>query len=617
MVRPSAIALLLSRALFATSLAFAQGSPTAPVPSTPAMGCPVTPILGRVGGDNAKKVGKGFDIRIDPSLVLPAGEWLFRFASMGCSPQSLAIHLNGNPDPEKLLTWGNKSLNAARVSMTQPGSAFVSFKASQAEEGALYCISVHPVRPRPKWEPLLEQVVELDPRFQFPTLDGSRCAAPITAMLQAGTRYRLRVQSDDGAVRLLVPAQNGLRQMDEEQPLERALDREFKLDRGDDSVRQFVAPRDGIYLFWCIAERANHLTHPRVILEHSEPRGEGIFPEDLLSNPDDTSEPGRVVAWRRPDLGLSESDPPLFLPLPSRQVATFIFSSPKKKLGYVVSRGNGIKHDVVVAAGSEQTHQVTLPDGEPGVWLECKGKQGRVDLRVELKQAGAYRAGEQQFCQVLQLPVVLRGSARAGTLLSVRVVGAGCAPQVTMRGAGITAQCMDPTGYSQAAMFQGIATRDGEVEVFVTATAAEPGAVALVSTAGFKATPVGSSLPLDLPSFQWISTPGANLLMESGEWTEADDKLPAGTKVDWYRVPMKAGRVYRILATARQTPDLVLDVPGINRSSVGGGIAILVPRTDGDATLGIAAAGADELGAYALNVCDLGPETNDTAKEAR
>jgi hypothetical protein len=186
-----------------------------------------------------------------------------------------------------------------------------------------------------------------------------------------------------------------------------------------------------------------------------------------------------------------------------------------------------------------------------------------------------------------------------------------------MRGAGITAQCMDPTGFSQGAMLEGMATRDGEVEVLVTATAAEPGAVALVCTDGFVAMPVGSALLLDLPSLQWLSTPGADVLATAGEWTETDEKLPAGTKVDWYRVPMKAGRVYRILATARQTPDLVLDVPGIDRSSAGGGIAILVPRADGDATLGIAAAGADELGAYALQVCDLGPETTKAGEETR
>lgn len=608
MVRPRAESLLLSVALFTGSVASAQ-VPAEAVPPAPAMGCPVAPIL-----DTVKQPGE-----VAHSFALPVGEWLVRFASKGCSPQELSIRVNGEEAPEGPLARYYQRLDTARISLAQPGSVYVAFEASYEDVGALYCLSVHPVRPRPKWEPVLEQVVELDPRFQFPTLDGPRCAAPITAMLQAGMRYRLRVQSDDVDVRLLVPAQNGLRQLDEEQPLERVLDREFgQLDPGDDSVRQFVAPRDGSYLFWCIAERANYRSRPRVILERSYTLGEGIFPQDLLSLvPDPGSIPGTVVAWHRPDLWITQLDPALFVPIPSRQVATITFRSAQTAGEYVLRGGDGITHPVSVAAGSTQRLSVTLLDGEPGVWLESRGSNGPIDVEMRLAQSGAYRSGAQRRHQVLQLPVVLRGSARAGNLLSVRVRGACCAPQVTMRGAGITAQCMDPTGFSQGAMLEGMATRDGEVEVLVTATAAEPGAVALVCTDGFVAMPVGSALLLDLPSLQWISTPGADVLATAGEWTETDEKLPAGTKVDWYRVPMKAGRVYRILATARQTPDLVLDVPGIDRSSAGGGIAILVPRADGDATLGIAAAGADELGAYALQVCDLGPETTKAGEETR
>lgn len=619
MVRPSAIALQLSSALFVASLVSAQEPPPAAVPATPAMGCPVAPILDRVKRDNVRKAGESHDIPIAHSLALPAGEWLVRFASKGCSPQSLSIRVNGEEVSEGPLTRYYRILDAARVSLAEPGNVYVAFEASQEEEGALYCISVHPVRPQPKWEPVLEQVVELDPRFQFPTLDGPRCAAPVTAMLQAGMRYRLRVQSDDVDVHVLVPAQNGLRQLDEEQWLDRALEREFgQYEPGDDSVRQFVAPRDGIYLFWCIAERANFRSRPRVVLESSYTLREGIFPEDLLSLlPDTRSRAGTVVVWHRPDLWLTQMDPPLFVPIPSGQEASFTFRSSGTVGEYLLRRGDGITRQVSVTKGPIPPVRVTLLDGEAGIWLESKGADGPIDLEVRLAQAGATRSYGDQRHQVLQLPVVLRGSARAGQLLSVRVRGAGCAPQLTMRGAGITAQCMDPTGFSQGATLEGMATRDGEVEVLVTATAAEPGAVAIVSTAGFEATPVGSSLPLDLPSLQWLSTPGTNLLTESGEWTEADEKLPAGTKVDWYRVPVKAGRVYRILATALQTPDLVLDVPGINRSSVGGGIAILVPRADGDATLGIAAAGADELGAYALQVCDLGPEAHEASKETR
>lgn len=611
MVRTRASILHLSCTVLLASLLPAQdpaaGEPT--LPATPAMGCPVAPILARV-----QQPGP-----IAHQLALPKGEWLVRLASEDCTTDSLSLRIGDQPVPAGRLGDQYQRAGAARISLVAAAVVEASFEADQEEVGALYCLSVHPMRPRPKWEPVLEQVVELDPRFEFPTLVGPRCAVPVTAMLEAGMRYRLRVQSNDVDVRLLVPAQNGLRQLDGEELLDLLQEREFgAFDPHDDSVCQFVAPRDGIYLFWCIAGRAHFRSRPRVILERSYTLREGIFPDNLLDLlPDTGSIPGTVVAWHRPDLWLTPADPALFVPFPARQVAAFTFQSARTTGEFLLRGGDGVTHPIPLAPDGRQEFTVTLLEGDTGIWLESKGADGPVDVTVRLAAPGATRARQGERFQVLQLPVVLRGTARSGELLSVRVRGAGCAPQVTMRGAGISAQCMDPTGFSQGATLEGMAVRDGEVEVVVAATAAEPGAVALVATAGFTARPVGAALLLDLPSMQWLSTPGTGILTADGEWTAADDKLPAGTKVDWYRVPMQAGRVYRILASAEATPDLVLDVPGLGRSSAAGGIAILVPRSDGDATLGIAAAGADELGAYALQVCDLGAEKDSAAREAR
>ena len=137
---------------------------------------------------------------------------------------------------------------------------------------------------------------------------------------------------------------------------------------------------------------------------------------------------------------------------------------------------------------------------------------------------------------------------------------------------------------------------------------AEPGATALVRTQGFSARIVGATLGLDPAALQWLSTPGDEVLTRVGAWSHEDELLPSGASVDWLRVPMKAGHVYRILAAGAQTPELVLDVPGSGRSSAVGGVAILLPAADGEATLGVAAPGSESYGDYAVSVCDLGLE---------
>lgn len=591
------------------SIAFAASAPSQdpvarPPLDAPTIACPVAPLLARIASPGP----------VSHKMPLPKGEWLVRVSNDGGERIPFAFVVEGQQEPDEAkLMRGMPGVHW--LSLTRPGVVEARFDAQAEHVGSLYSLSVHPIRPRPKWTTVLQQELELDPQFVIPTLEGPRCAAPVIVMLDASMRYRIDVDSDDIGVSLLAPAQNGLGQLDSVDSVERFLDKEFGQPRSAGrSPLQFVAPRSGVYLFWCFADRANYRTRPRLVVQQSDPLDEGIFPADLGARLDLVeSIAGTVVAWRRPDLWLTANDPPLFVPFPSRQLATFTLRSNRSAASLRLRAGEGMTHPFSIDPGATHQFTVTMLEGEPGVWLESEKCDGPIDLEVRLQQplskgtVGHLRGG------AVQLPIVLRGEARAGSLVSVRACGAGCAPQITMRGAGIEGQCLDPTGFSLTAALEGLATRDGEVEVVIAAAAAEPHAVAYVATGGFGATPVGASLRLDLGTLQWLSTPGNDILYENGDWADEDDRLPGGAKVDWRGVTMRAGNVYRILATASQTPDLVLDVPGVGRSTSSGGIAMVVARADGDATIGVAAAGADVRGAYALQVRDLGPAAEQEA----
>lgn len=588
-------------------------APAAPILDTPTVGCPCAPVIARLPAE-----GEAGHL-----LALPPGEWLIRCASADFNP-SVSLTLPDGPDaPREVESLFGMFANAVRVSVPKGATVRFNLSAKAENAGGLYCVSAHPVRPRPRWREVSRQTLELGPTLTFPTPAGPRCAAPVVAMLKAGQRYRVGLWCDNADVYLHQPAQHGLRPGggskdglgpgdDIHGSLREMLEQEFKdgmPDRASDL--SFIAPRDGLYLFWCLADDADFRTRVRCRIETSDPRQEGLFPGTIArSGPRNSKTDGNaVVLWHRPDLWLVPKDPDVFVPVPARTPAVLRFRSGATRAEFVIRSAGGVEFPLTVEPKSDHAYTVSLIEGEPGIWLRSKGSTGEVDFDVTIPAPphGAAHGGDDRV-HLLELPAVLRGRVRAGQRVSVTTWGAGCGPQIAVRGAGITAQCMDPTGYSIIATTEGLATRDGEVEVLVTAAAAEPGAVAMIRVEGMDSGPVGAGARLDLAEIQWLSTPGEVVLAESGAWTDEDERLPSGTRVDWYRAPMKAGHVYRILAGATDTPDLILDIPGSGKSSAAGGTAIVKPAADGDATLGLAAPGADATGAYALQVCDLGPE---------
>jgi len=542
-------------------------------------------------------------------LPLPPGEWLVRVSSAEFEPRPL-IDFVGSVAPESQgpYVWGG----AARVTLEKAGNVQVRVVRRAADAGASYCLAVHPLRPRPVWKPLVRQVLELGPDYTFPLPSGPRCAAPVTAMLQAGRRYRVSARSDMGYLRVLVPAQNGLAQRYSEDLVESLLASEFNdVCAKADTEHAFLAPKDGLYVFWCLSEDAQESLRATCTIETSDPAAEGLFAEGLLPDGfEPTLEEDMVTLWRRPDLWLAEGDPEVFVPLPTRKPVNLVFTTTRSDstATFLPRTAEGVEFTLPVAARTRETHVVTMVEGEPGLWLKAKAATGSIDVELSTSAAGATRDPDSVRHLLLELPAVVRGYTKAGSVVSVAALGAGCSPQVVVHGAGVRAQCNDATDFSTFAITEGIATYAGEVEVLLAAAVAEPGAIALVRTQGFAAQAVGATLGLDPAALQWLSTPGDEVLARVGAWSHEDELLPSGASVDWLRVPMKAGHVYRILAAGAQTPELVLDVPGSGRSSASGGVAILRPAADGEATLGVAAPGAESYGDYAVSVSDLGAE---------
>lgn len=566
---------------------------------TPHMAQPVAPIFAQLGEGGATL----------HRLPLPPGEWLVRVASAEFEPRPYIDLVGGiAPENQGIYLW----CGAARVSLDEGKTVQVRIAGRAADVGASYCLTVHPLRPRPVWRPLVRQVLELGPDYTFPLPSGSRCAAPVTAMLRAGQRYRVSARSADMAVRVLVPAQNGLAQRYSMNLVESFLATDFEdACAKADSAHVFLAPKDALYVFWCLSEDSEESLRATCTIETSDPADEGLFPEGLLP---DRFEPAladdAVVLWRRPDLWLAEGDPEVFVPLPARKKVNLAFTTTRSDstATFLPRTVEGVEFSIPVAPRTRELLEVTMVDGEPGLWLKAKGATGPIDVELSTSAAGATRDPDSVRHLLLELPAILRGRAEPGSVVSVAALGAGCSPQVVVHGAGVRGQCNDATGYSTFAITEGLATHAGEVEVLLAAAVAEPGATALVRTQGFSARIVGATLGLDPAALQWLSTPGDEVLTRVGAWSHEDELLPSGASVDWLRVPMKAGHVYRILAAGAQTPELVLDVPGSGRSSAVGGVAILLPAADGEATLGVAAPGSESYGDYAVSVCDLGLE---------
>lgn len=576
---------------------------------TPSVAQPVAPIFAQLGEGGATL----------HRLPLPPGEWLVRAWSADFEPRPY-VDFVGDAAPASggLYTW----CGAARLSLAKAQTVQVRVTGRASDAGATYSLSVHPLRPRPVWRPLVRQVLELGPQYTFPLPSGPRCAAPVTAMLRAGQRYRVSVRSEGMSLRVLVPAQNGLVQRYGSDLVESLLASEFEdACAPSESEHVFLAPKDGVYVFWCLSEDAEQSLRASCTIETSNPAQEGLFPEGLL--PDGFEPPledGEVVLWQRPDLWLAEGDPEVFVPLPVRQKVNLVFTTTRSDSAatFLPRTEEGVEFEIPVLPRTREVHEVTLVDGEPGLWLRAKDGNGPIDVRLSTSARGAERDPDSERHMLLELPAILRGPAEAGSLVSVAALGAGCSPQVVVHGAGVRAQCNDATGFSTIAITEGVTTHAGEVEVLLAAAVAEPGAIALVRTQGFAARAVGATLGLGPAELQWLSTPGGEVLARIGEWSHEDQLLPSGASVDWLRVPMQAGHVYRVLASGFQTPELVFDVPGGARSSAIGGVAILRPGADGEATLGIAAPGAELFGDYAVSVCDLGPElAADAAAEAK
>ena len=583
-----------------------QGDETAVVRRLPApsMAQPVAPIFARLesGGATLHR------------LHLPSGEWLVRVASAEFEPKPYIDFIGGvAPEKQGLYLW----CGAARVSLEASASVQVRVVGRATDSGASYCLTVHPLRPRPVWKPLVQQVLELGPDYTFPLPSGPRCAAPVTAMLRAGQRYRVSARSDTLALRVLVPAQNGLAQRYSADLVESFLASDFQdVCAKADTEHAFLAPKDGLYVFWCLSEDAEQSLRATCTIETSSPADEGLFPEGLLPDQFEPQlEADAIVLWRRPDLWLAEGDPEVFVPLPTRRKVNLVFNTTgsDSTATFLPRTVAGLEFELPVAARTREVHEVTMVEGEPGLWLKAKATTGPIDVELSTSAAGATRDPDSVRHLLLELPAIVRGYAQAGSVVSVSALGAGCSPQVVVHGAGVRAQCNDATGFSTFAIAEGVATHAGDVEVLLAAAVAEPGAIALVRTQGFAAQAVGATLGLDAAALQWLSTPGDVVLARAGAWSHEDELLPSGASVDWLRVPMKAGHVYRILAAAAQTPELVLDVPGSGRSSASGGVAILRPEADGEATLGVAAPGSESYGDYAVSVCDLGLEVAERA----
>lgn len=577
---------------------------------TPSVAQPTAPIFARLG-DGGTSLHR---------LPLPPGEWLVRVSSAYFEPRPYVDFVGGAaPESQGLYLWNG----ATRLSLAKPQTVQVRVVGRASDAGATYFLSVHPLRPRPVWKLLVRQTLELGPDYTFPVPDSPRCAAPVTALLRAGQRYRVSVLSDGlSTLSVLMPAQNGLPQRFGADPVELLLASEFQdACAPAESECVFLAPKDGLYVFWCLSKDATQRLRATCTIETSDPADEGLFPDDLL--PDRFTpkfEDDEVVLWRRHDLWLAEGDPEVFVPLPVRQKVQLVFTTTRSDSSaiFLPRTESGLEFEIPVHPRTRETHEVTLVDGEPGIWLRAKNGTGPIDVQLSTSARGVERDPDSERHMLLELPAILRGPAEAGSLVSVAALGAGCSPQVVLHGAGVRAQCNDATGFSTIAITEGVTTHAGEVEVLLAAAVAEPGAIVLVRTQGFAARPVGATLGLGPAELQWLSTPGGEVLARIGEWSHEDPLLPSGASVDWLRVPMQAGHVYRVLASGVQTPELVFDVPGGARSSAVGGVAILRPGTDGEATLGIAAPGAEVYEGYAVSVCDLGPElAADAAAEAK
>ena len=572
--------------------------------------CPEAPRWGTVSPARTVSVTwSGTDYALPAeefSFSLPPGRWEVIARSRDFDPLVMVEGLPGgllsnDDDPA-----GGTTDSRLSLVMTVPEQVTVTVAATHVAGSGTYQFAVVPSRPAPVLRPLGTWRVETGPGTGFPTAAGRRAAVPMLLALDAGQRYHLLLTGQGGDPALVMPAQHGLAaRAAEDVGLAVANARGL---RSDDAELVLVAPRTGSYLVWALERRGGGHLDGRLELSVSDPIADdpNLGPVDILLQEPETQ---ALSLWSRHRMWMNPVDPELLVPLPTGTPLAVQVTSRGATCAYRIGVG---ERELVLEAtdGGSEERTITLPDGAPGLRLHAAATQAgtawvriRKRLPVATPMSGAIRS------RTVALPAVLQGRVTAGTRISVAVTGYGVSPQATLRGAGLGLVCADPTGYSPTATIEGIATRDGGVELVITEPLAGEGAVAAVAWSGLDLEPPGGGADLDIEDIPWLAAPGTAVMDLRGDLAPGDAVLPDGTRVDWLRVPVRQGRVYRVVVDGPGTPDLVVDVPGQGKRTVAAGTAILRPGTDGEATLGVVAPVADGRMAYALLVDDLGPRS--------
>lgn len=533
----------------------------------------------------------------EQTIRLPAGRWEIRLRSNDFHPLLEITTSQGRELAERLEPRRGDGVMIP-LELDAPGDIRVRVRGVRADDTGDYLLTVNPAPGAAPAEPVASQELDIRPSLTYPLADGDHAAAPVCLMLDAGKRYRIASRCDNGRTWLLAPAQHGL---------PRRLGSLALGDTRDDAEITFVAPRTGLYVFWCLAGERDFRMRATV-------RAEARPLAATLPRPSAAAFLSRVssrelTVWKRRDFNLRPGDPEVFVPCPARA-----------KMRLELIAGDDVGACTVVCAdrelplvaprGGMATENVTLPEGADGVRLRAHPDSrapALLSISTDLPRAAEtpVRTAGTLACA---LPAVLRAKVKAGDRVGVAVRGAGVSPQLVLRGAGILAACTDPNGRSPLAAADGIATRDGIVETLVAAGGAEREAFAECAFLGFDPQPDGRGPAADLPDLTALAMPGKRVFGATGTLDETSPVLADGSRVAWFRIPVKGGRLYRVLADAEFPPDLALDVPGEGKRLDPCGLAILRPKSDGEVTLGLATPGANLAGDFAMSVADLGPE---------
>jgi hypothetical protein len=575
--------------------------------------CPESPRWGTVSPTRTVAVTwSGTDYALPAeefAFSLPPGRWEVIARSRDFDPLVMVEGLPGGLRSNDDDPAGGTTDSRLSLVLTEAKRLTFTVAATHVTGSGSYHFAVVPSRPAPVTRPLGQWRIETGPGSGFPTSDGRRAAVPVLIALEAGQRYHLLLTGQGGDPALIMPAQHGLAANTADDVGLAAADARGL--HGDDAELVLVAPRTGTYLVWALERRGGGRLDGRLDLAVSDPIADdpNLSPEDILRQEPETQ---ALSLWSRHRMWMNPVDPELLVPLPTGTPLSVQVISRGSTCAYRI--GVGERELMLTATDGESVERtITLPDGAPGLRLHAAATQaGTAWVRVRKRLPAAAPMNTTIHARTVALPAVLQGRVTAGTRISVAVSGYGVSPQATLRGAGLGLVCADPTGYSPTATIEGIATRDGGVELVITEPLAGNGAVAAVAWSGIAFEPPGGGPDLDIEDIPWLAAPGTPVLDLRGDLAPGDAVLPDGTRVDWLRLPVRQGRAYRVVVDGPGTPDLVVDVPGQGKRTVAAGTAILRPGADGEATLGVVAPVADGRMAYALLVDDLGPRSAST-----